>query len=66
MKKIILPNLLLNPVYVSGLREPLEAVAEILDEQDKHEFALALRYAATVCETFCEIHLTKSAVLAGL
>lgn len=60
---LVLPNLLLNPVYVQGLRNPLESVAEILDEQDKPEFALALRYAAQICEAFVAINLTKTARL---
>ncbi len=63
-KQIVLPNILLNPVFVNGLREPLEAVAEILDEQRKESFALALRNAATICETFSVVNLEKSAELA--
>jgi hypothetical protein len=63
MKKIILPPHLLLPIYVSGLREPLEAVAEILDEQGKGIYADALRDAATICEAFAEISLEKTASL---
>ena len=37
---IILPNNLYKPFYVEGLREPLLAVADALDEKDKHSFAL--------------------------
>lgn len=62
-KVIVLPNLLNNPVYVAGLRQPIEAVAEILDAQEKYEHAMALRNAATICETFAEINLNKSAKL---
>jgi len=63
MKLICLPNLLLNPVYVYGLSQPLETVADILDEQGKYECALSLRNSATVVKTFSEINLTKTAKL---
>lgn len=61
MNIISLPNILRNPVYVKGLNQPLQDVAEILDEQGKHEHALALRYAAIICDTFAEVNLNKNA-----
>lgn len=60
---IILPKLLTNSIYVKGLREPLEAVAEVLDLQDKHEYANALRDAATIVEVFTKINLENTAKL---
>lgn len=62
-KMIVLPNHLSNPVFVKGLRQPLEAVAEILDEQGHGHYALSLRDAATVCETFAKVCLEKSDTL---
>lgn len=52
---IVLPTLLENPAYVSGLDQPLELVADALDQDGKHEFALALRNAATICKTFAKV-----------
>lgn len=60
---IVLPNHLYNPIFVSGLSQPLEAVAEILDEQNRPEHALALRDAKTICEVFSKVILEKSAEL---
>ena len=34
-----------NPVYVEGLLEPLEDIAEILELQNRPEHALAIRVA---------------------
>lgn len=65
-ESIVLPNLLLNPVYVSGLEQPLLSVAEVLDNQGVNpETALALRNAAIICTTFSKINLTKEAFLFG-
>ena len=61
---IALPNILLNPIYVSGLDQPLLSVADILDEQNKPEYARALREAATACDTFAKVNLLKIAELA--
>lgn len=63
LTKLNLPNILLNPVYVEGLEQPLNTVADILDEQSRHEYALALRYAATVCNAFVKLNITKEATL---
>lgn len=60
---IALPNLLLNPVYVAGLIQPLLDVAEILDEQGRHEHARALRDAGTIANAFARVNLEKSATL---
>lgn len=65
MKQIALPKILLNPIYVSGLDQPLEGIANELDKQGKSEYATALRYAATICRTFSEVCLTKEAILVG-
>lgn len=61
MKNIILPNLLMNSVYVRGLEQSLNTVADVLDAQDKPEFALSLRYAAQICEVFADVNLDKTA-----
>ncbi len=60
---IVLPNLLYNPTFVAGLEEPLLAVAEVLEEQDKSEFAMSVRYAAIICKAFVKINLTKEDIL---
>lgn len=57
---LVLPNILLNSIYVEGLSQPLDMVADILDEQDKSEFALALRYASIVCKAFCQINILET------
>lgn len=59
MKSLILPNLLLNSVYVRGLDQPLKTVAEILDEQGLHHYASAIRDAAHICEVFADVNLDK-------
>ena len=46
--------LLCNPIYVAGLREPLESVACVLDEQGQDYFAEALRNAAEICTAYAE------------
>ena len=63
MQVIVMPNLLNNSVYVTGLRNPLEAVAEVLDVQGKYEYAKALRDAATICETYAKVNITGEAKL---
>lgn len=60
---IVLPNILLIPAYVHGLNQPLELVAEELGNQGKHELALALRYAGTICSTFARVNLLETHVL---
>jgi len=49
------PNLIellaANPLYVQGLNFPLEAVAEILEQQNKLEHAIAIRVALHVIQT---------------
>ena len=59
-----MPNILNNAIYVAGLRQPLEAVAEILDLQGQYEHALALRNAATIAETYAAVNINKTAKLA--
>ena len=51
---IILPNNLYKPFYVEGLREPLLAVADALDEKDKHSFALSLREIDSILVWYLE------------
>lgn len=60
---IVLPNILNNPVYVDGLKQPLELVAEILDEQNKSLYALALRESCQIIDAFVKINLLKEAEL---
>ena len=48
-------NLLKSPHYISGLRQPLEQVADILDAQNKKEYAEALRFAAIVCILYADV-----------
>lgn len=57
------PNILRNEVYVSGLKEPLLTIADILDEQDKPEYALALRNAAIICQMYVSVVIKKEATL---
>lgn len=57
---IVLPNTLTNPVFLSGMNQPLFSVADILDEQDKPEFALALREAWTIIDTFNKVCILKT------
>lgn len=61
--RIIPPSILLNPVYLKGMWQPLEDVAEILDEQGKHEHARALRDAITIIQIYTDVLVTKEAVL---
>jgi hypothetical protein len=35
-------------------------MADILDEQGKYEFAINLRYAASICEVFSKVNLKKT------
>ena len=56
---IILPNHLNSGVYLRGLRQPLEQIAEVLDQQGKPAFARALRDAATVCDIFSKVLIEK-------
>lgn len=58
-----MPNILNNSVYVTGLRNPLEDVADVLDMQGKYEYARALRDAATICETYAAVNIAKTAKL---
>ncbi len=52
-KDLIVPPLLLqNPVYLAGLHQPLEAVADILDEQGQHEHAMCIRYAVQIVSIY--------------
>lgn len=64
MKTITLPNALTNAVYVKGLQEPLESVAQLLEADGKRNFARALREASTVCQAFANVNLLKEAKLA--
>ena len=57
------PNILRNEIYVAGLKEPLLTIADILDEQDQHEYARALRNAAIICEMYVSVVIKKEAVL---
>ena len=57
------PNILRNEIYVAGLKEPLLTIADILDEQDQHEYALALRNAAIVCQMYVSVVIKKEAVV---
>jgi len=57
---IVLPNLLLNPLYIGEMDQPLDSIADVLDSQGKHEFALACRNAAIICKTFSKVHLDKT------
>ena len=65
MKIISVPKLLLDPVYLRGLKQPLEDVAEILDEQDRHYHALALRETMTIIDVYRECLVEKKAMLAN-
>lgn len=47
-------KLLKSPHYISGLQQPLQQVADILDAQDKKEYADALRFAAVVCVLYAD------------
>lgn len=60
---LVLPNICLNPIYVEGLESPLTAVADVLDEQGKREFAFALRNAITICQAFSSVNLRKTHIL---
>lgn len=65
-KKILNPpHILRNAIYVSGLNQPLEEVAEILDAQDKPYHALALRNAAIICQMYSEVCINQTAVIDG-
>ena len=57
------PNILRNEIYVAGLKEPLLTIADILDEQDQHEYARALRNAAIVCQMYVSVVIKKEAVV---
>lgn len=63
MKLISPPNILLNSVYLYGLRQPLEQIAEILDGQNRHTFALAVRNACNVVDIYTEVCVDKTAKL---
>lgn len=58
---LVMPSLLNNPVYVSGLT--LEAVAEILDSNGQHEHARSLRYAGEICKAYAKVNLIKEVEL---
>lgn len=62
-EQIVLPNILMNPVYVKGLDQPLLTLADRLDKQGHPETAIALRNANSICQTFASIHLDKTHVL---
>lgn len=63
MKQLVLPKILLNPVFIRGMRQPLEEIADLLDAQDKPYHAKALRECATICDAFADVCLDKSATL---
>lgn len=60
---IVPPTYLNNSVYVRGLRQPLEELAELLDEQNKPSYARSLRDVATICDLYAAIVIEKSATL---
>jgi hypothetical protein len=60
---IVLPKILSNPVYVEGLDEPLQLIADILADQGEHNYARSLREAAIVCQAFSQVNLRKTHTL---
>ena len=63
MKLIVPPSLLTNPYYLRGLHQPLEEIADTLDEQDKHGYARALRHAAEIVRLYVILNIDKTGVL---
>jgi hypothetical protein len=61
--QIALPKILTNTIYLDGLEQPLNTVAEILDEQGQHEHALAIRNAITIINVFTKVLIKKEATL---
>lgn len=57
---ISMPNLLMNPAYLEGMQIPLEHIAEILDDQDRPEHALMVRYAAHIVRAYTSVNVIKS------
>jgi hypothetical protein len=57
---IVLPNYLSNPVFLEGIDQPLNDIADILDEQDRHQHASAVRDALTIIQTFTKVNINKT------
>ena len=67
MKRIILSSVVLhNPIWVEGLSEPLLAIADVLEQQNRVIYADACRQAAEICQAFANTGLRKTHRIMGL
>lgn len=60
MEIIVLPNHLYLPACAAGIDQPLESIAEALDEADKLHHALTIREAKTIIDTFYKVCVFKT------
>lgn len=57
---LVMPKLLCNAIYVEGLAQPLNAIADVLDEQDRSEYARAIRASLSIVDYYTKVVLNKT------
>ena len=63
MNLLVPPNYLTDLVYLEGLHQPLEEIAEVLDEQNRPHHALAIRDTIMIIHIYKEVLIKKNATL---